>query len=418
MALKLTTALLFLHRGALASFKYKARIADAPLPKISIMVPLFKECAMMSHLVTHLRQLDYPKNLLQVILVMERDDITTAKTLAGVKLPPWITSISVPSGSIKTKPRALNYALDHCRGSIIGVYDAEDAPEPGQLRKVARHFAESDEKLACVQGTLDFYNSRSNWLSRCFTIEYATWFRIVLPGLARLKLPVPLGGTTLFFRRHILEELGAWDAHNVTEDADIGIRLTRFGYHTELLPTVTLEEANCRGWPWVRQRSRWLKGYAVTWAVHMRAPKTLLRDLGLWQFFGVQLLFAGTLSQFLLAPVLWTFWLAFLALPHPLTGFMPSWAFYTLGGIYLMSEVINIIVGMLACNQAKHRHLLKWVPSLHFYFPLGSMAAYKGFLELLYKPFYWDKTAHGLSLAKAPAAPLTRPERPHHVSSG
>ena len=146
---------------------------------------------------------------------------------------------------------------------------------------------------------------------------------------------------------------------------------------------MTLEEANCRGWPWIRQRSRWLKGYAVTWAVHMRAPKTLLRDMGLWQFFGVQLLFAGTLSQFFLAPLLWTFWLAFLALPHPLTGFMPNWAFYTLGGIYLMSEVINIIVGMLACTQAKHRHLLKWAPSLHFYFPLGSVAAYKGFLELL-----------------------------------
>ena len=416
MALKLTTAILFLHRGALASFKYKNRATDTALPKISIMVPLLKESAIVSHLLTHLRQLDYPKNLLQVILVMERDDITTAKTLAGTKLPPWITAIDVPRGTIKTKPRALNYALDHCRGSIIGVYDAEDAPEPDQLRKVARRFAESDEKLACVQGTLDFYNSRTNWLSRCFTIEYATWFRIVLPGLARLKLPVPLGGTTLFFRRHILEELGGWDAHNVTEDANIGIRLTRFGYHTELLPTVTLEEANCGGWPWVRQRSRWLKGYAVTWAVHMRAPKTLLRDLGLWQFFGVQLLFAGTLSQFLLAPLLWTFWLAFFALPHPLTGFIPSWGFYTLGGIYLMSEVINIIVGMLSCNQTKHRHLLKWVPSLHFYFPLGSMAAYKGFLELLYKPFYWDKTAHGVSLASAPPKPLTRPERRHHVS--
>ena len=416
MALKLTTAILFLHRGALASFKYKNRATDTALPKISIMVPLLKESAIVSHLLTHLRQLDYPKNLLQVILVMERDDITTAKTLAGTKLPPWITAIDVPRGTIKTKPRALNYALDHCPGSIIGVYDAEDAPEPGQLRKVARRFAESDEKLACLQGTLDFYNSHTNWLTRCFTIEYATWFRIVLPGLARLKLPVPLGGTTLFFRRHILEELGGWDAHNVTEDADIGIRLTRFGYHTELLPTVTLEEANCGGWPWVRQRSRWLKGYAVTWAVHMRAPKTLLRDLGLWQFFGVQLLFAGTLSQFLLAPLLWTFWLAFFALPHPLTGFIPSWGFYTLGGIYLMSEVINIIVDMLSCNQTKHRHLLKWVPSLHFYFPLGSMAAYKGFLDLLYKPFYWDKTAHGVSLASAPPKPLTRPERRHHVS--
>ena len=100
--------------------------------------------------------------------------------------------------------------------------------------------------------------------------------------------------------------------------------------------------------PWIRQRSRWLKGYAVTWAVHMRASKTLLRDMSLWQFFGVHLLFAGTLSQFLLAPLLWTFWLAFLDLPHPFTGFMPNWAFYTLGRIYLMSEVINVFVGILA----------------------------------------------------------------------
>ena len=185
-----------------------------------------------------------------------------------------------------------------------------------------------------------------------------------------------------FIRWHILEELGGWEAHNVTEDADFGIRLTRFGCHTELLPTVTLEEANRRFWSWIRQRNRWFKVYAVTWTVHMRVPKTLLRDLSLWQFFGVQLLFAGTLSQFFLASVLWTFWLAFLALPHPLTGLMPSWSLHTLGEIYLMSKVI--IIGMLACNQAKHRHFLKWVPSLHFYFPLGSMATYKGFIELLH----------------------------------
>ena len=221
MALKLTTAILFLHRGAMGRLKYKRRVTDAPLPKISIMVPLFKESAIMSHPLANLRQLDYPKTLLQVIFVMERDDITTARTFARTRLPPWITAINVPGGTIKTKPIVLNYALDHCKGSIISAYDAEDAPEPGQLRKVAHHFAQGDEKLACVQGTLDFYNARTNWLSRCFSIEYATWFRIVLPGLARLRLPVPLGGTTRFFRRHILEELGGWDAHNITQDADL-----------------------------------------------------------------------------------------------------------------------------------------------------------------------------------------------------
>ena len=195
MTLKLTTKMLFLHRGALASFKYKGRSTDTPLSNISIIVPVFKESAIVSHLLTPLRRLDHPKILLEVILVMEHDNITTAKTLARTKLPPWVTAINVPGGTIKTKPRALNHALDHCRGSIIDAYDGEDAPKPGQLRRVAHHFSESDEKLACVKGTLDFYNSCSNWLSRCFTIKYATWFRVVLLGLARLKLPVQLSGT-------------------------------------------------------------------------------------------------------------------------------------------------------------------------------------------------------------------------------
>ena len=199
MTLKLTTTMLFLHLGALASFKYKGHTTDTPLPNISIIVLVFKESAIVSHLLTPLRQLDHPKTLLQVILVMERHEITTAKTLARTKLPPWITAINVPGGTIKTKLRALNHALDHCRGSIIGVYDPEEAPKPGQLRRAAHHFSESDEKLACVQGTLDFYNSRSNWLSHCFTIKYATWFRVVLSGLARFKLPVPPSGTTLFY---------------------------------------------------------------------------------------------------------------------------------------------------------------------------------------------------------------------------
>jgi cellulose synthase/poly-beta-1,6-N-acetylglucosamine synthase-like glycosyltransferase len=97
---------------------------------------------------------------------------------------------------------------------------------------------------------------------------------------------LPLGGTTLFFRRHILEELGGWDAHNVTEDADLGVRLARKGYKTELVSTVTYEEANCKAWPWVKQRSRWLKGFLITYFVHMRRPRRLLSDLGLRRFFG------------------------------------------------------------------------------------------------------------------------------------
>lgn len=366
------------------------------LPTVSIMVPLFHETEIAGRLVKRLSAISYPRELLDICLVVEEDDTLTQETIARSELPRWMRQITVPRGAVKTKPRALNFALDFCRGSIIGVYDAEDAPDPDQIHKIARRFAEAGPEVACLQGVLDFYNARTNWLSRCFTVEYAAWFRIVLPGLEKMGFAVPLGGTTLFFRREALEELGGWDAHNVTEDADLGIRLARHGYTTELIHTVTQEEANCRVWPWVKQRSRWIKGYAMTWGVAMRDPGALLRELGWWKFIGVQILFAGTLSQFVLAPVLWTFWALPLGLPHPLVGVMPMGMFLGLGVVFLTSELLNIAVGVMAVSGEKHRWLRWWVPTLHFYYPLASLAALKGLGEILHKPFYWDKTVHGI----------------------
>jgi cellulose synthase/poly-beta-1,6-N-acetylglucosamine synthase-like glycosyltransferase len=366
------------------------------LPTVSVMVPLFHEREIAGRLVKRLSKLTYPRELLDICLVVEEDDTITQEAVAGTDLPRWMRMIIVPRGGVKTKPRALNFALDFCRGTLIGVYDAEDAPESDQIHKVAHHFAQAAPDVACVQGILDFYNARTNWLARCFTVEYASWFRIILPGYERLGLVVPLGGTTLFFRRKAIEKLGGWDAHNVTEDADLGIRLARHGYRTELIRTVTDEEANCRLWPWVKQRSRWLKGYAMTWAMHMRNPRKLLADLGWWKFFGVQVLFFGALSNFVLAPLLWSFWAMPLGLHHPLQDVVPNGTFLALGALFLMSEVITVAIGMLATSTPKHKGLWKWVPTLHFYYPLGTLAAIKGLWEVVTRPYYWDKTAHGV----------------------
>jgi cellulose synthase/poly-beta-1,6-N-acetylglucosamine synthase-like glycosyltransferase len=222
----------------------------------------------------------------------------------------------------------------------VGVYDAEDAPDPDQITRIVTRFAERGPEVACLQGVLDFYNPTTNWLSRCFTVEYATWFRVILPGLERLGLPIPLGGTTLFFRRAALEDLGGWDAHNVTEDADLGMRLYRHGYRTELIDTVTGEEANCRALPWVKQRSRWLKGYMMTWATHMRDPKLLWRQLGAWKFAGFQVLFLCTLSQFLLLPVLWSFWITVFGIEHPIAAALPGWAAVGLFALFILAIVL------------------------------------------------------------------------------
>jgi cellulose synthase/poly-beta-1,6-N-acetylglucosamine synthase-like glycosyltransferase len=365
------------------------------LPTVSVMVALFQEGNIAPRLIRRLDRLDYPRDLLDILLVVEEKDRLTREALAAVDLPPWMRIVVVPDGPLKTKPRALNFGLDLCRGSIIGVYDAEDAPEPSQIRKVVERFYQRGADVACLQGVLDFYNPHTNWLSRCFTIEYASWFRIILPGLQKLGLAIPLGGTTLFFRRVALEELGGWDAHNVTEDADLGMRLARHGYRAEILDTVTEEEANCRALPWIRQRSRWLKGYMMTWAVHMRDPALLWRQLGPRKFIGFQILFLCTLSQFLLAPVLWSFWLVPLGIPHPLAEALPPAVMMGLIGLYLLTEVINITMNIMGLRMTKHRMSLLWVPSLHFYFPLGALASYKAAWEMVTKPFYWDKTSHG-----------------------
>ncbi len=375
------------------------------LPTVSILVPLYHEREIAGRLVQRLEQLDYPRELLDICLVVEQDDRTTKATLAAADLPRWMRQITVPRGAVQTKPRAMNFALDFCRGSIIGVYDAEDAPDPDQIRRVVHRFHERGQNVACLQGILDFYNSRTNWLSRCFTVEYATWFRVILPGLERLGFVIPLGGTTLFFRRAALEELGGWDAYNVTEDADLGVRLARHGYRTETLDTVTEEEANCRAWPWVKQRSRWLKGYAMTYGVHMRDPRRLVRDLGWWRFLGVQITFLGSLSQVALAPLLWSFWALPLGLAHPLAGLMPLPVLLALSALFVLSEIITIGVGLIAVSDAKHRHLRAWVPTLHLYFPLATLAAAKGFWEILTRPFYWDKTRHGLFDLNEAASP-------------
>ena len=394
-ALKVVAGLLALRAQPAAGNVLSPSALPMKLPVISVLVPLFEESGIATHLVRRLEKIDYPRECLDICLVVEEDDDKTRVTLAQTRLPNWMRIIQVPPGSVKTKPRALNYAMDFARGSIIGVFDAEDAPAPRCMMTVARAFHHAGPETACLQGRLDFYNSRSNWMSRCFTIEYATWFGVILPGLETLGFAIPLGGTTLFFRRAALEQLGGWDAHNVTEDADLGMRLARYGFRTQLIDTVTEEEANCRPWPWVKQRSRWIKGYAATYAVHMRNPRQLYTDLGARKFWGFQLLFLGSLIQSALSPILWSFWLILFGLTHPLGAVLPTPAVIVLEAVFFLSGLVTLSVCLIGVRGRKHRHVRAWALMLPFYFPLATAAAYKGFWELIKKPFYWDKTDHG-----------------------
>jgi cellulose synthase/poly-beta-1,6-N-acetylglucosamine synthase-like glycosyltransferase len=407
-----------LKAAALAAAVRRARaeaaaatpLPAASLPAVSLIVPLFREAGIAPRLLRRLGQIDYPRDLLDVLLVVEEVDTETRAALLAAGLPPWMRVLTVPDAPVRTKPRALNYALDFARGEIIGIYDAEDAPQRDQIRRVAHRFATGPADLGCVQGVLDYYNPRTNWMARCFTLEYAAWFRVIMPGLARLGIPLPLGGTTLFLRRAALQRAGAWDAHNVTEDADLGIRLARHGFRTEMLDSTTGEEANCRLRPWVRQRSRWIKGHMITWAVHMRNPVRLWRDLGPRGFLGYQALFVGAQTQFLAAPLLWSFWLIPLGVPHPVAAALPPGALAALFALFLTAEAVNLALGIAGGRRTAHSGLWAWAVTLPFYFPLAGVAAWRALREVFTNPWYWAKTSHGHFDAAPATAPLPVPE--------
>lgn len=365
------------------------------LPTLSLLIALYGEAEIAPRLIRRLSALDYPRDRLDVLLLVETGDTATRRALAAADLPPWMRIIAVPKGRVQTKPRALNFGLDFARGSILGIYDAEDAPEPDQLLKVAAAFAAGPPDLACLQGALDFYNPRTNWLSRAFTLDYAAWFRLFLPGLARLGLPMPLGGTTVFLQREALIRVGAWDAHNVTEDADLGLRLARKGYRTDFLPSTTHEEANCHALAWVRQRSRWIKGYLMTWLVHMRDPLALWRDLGPLRFAVLQILLLSSIFQGIANPMLWSLLVLSLGLPHPATDLLSSQALLGLAVAMALAQVIDAGLTALALRRTGHRRSWLWLPLMKPYAFLTSAALAKALAGAAFRPFHWDKTGHG-----------------------
>ncbi|PSR36761.1 MAG: glycosyl transferase family 2, partial [Sulfobacillus thermosulfidooxidans] len=275
--------------SALGSQDMVAALDDRDLPIYTILVPAREEAAVLPTLTRALNALDYPKDRLDVKLLLEADDEDTIAAAKAANLPHFIDIVIVPPSEPRTKPKACNYGLQLARGEYVTIFDAEDLPEPLQLKKAIVAFRQHDDKLACVQAKLSYFNAEQNLLTRWFTAEYASWFDLFLPALYRAKLPIPLGGTSNHFRIDRLRELGGWDPYNVTEDADLGIRLYKAGYYASVIDSNTYEEANSEFVNWVRQRSRWIKGYIQTWLVHMRHPIKLYRSMGARGFWGFQM---------------------------------------------------------------------------------------------------------------------------------
>ena len=293
------------HVSELVTDEEARAVPDSELPTYTVMIPAYREPEVINNLVASIAQLEYPVDRLQVLVLVEADDDETIEAVRDEDPGPQFTLVLVPPAEPRTKPKALNFGLTLARGELVAVFDAEDEPDPLQLRRAAVALSRLGPEVGCVQAKLSYNNPDQNLITKWFTIEYTMWFSFFLPGLASLGAPIPLGGTSNHFRRMSLRSLGGWDPYNVTEDADLGIRMFREGYSVRILESVTLEEANSDFVNWVKQRSRWYKGYLQTFFVHLRSPRELEREMGWKGVAHFAIFVGGTPLLAILNPVFW-----------------------------------------------------------------------------------------------------------------
>jgi glycosyltransferase XagB len=387
-----------LFRGTLAWLGSRPRASVAEpadgcdLPLYTILVPLYREAGGVPDLVRALSAMDYPKTRLQILLVVEDDDGETVAAAEALCAEPF-EIVRVPPGLPRTKPKAANYALGFARGEFLVIYDAEDRPDPDQLRKAVAAFRRAPRRTACLQARLVPYNLDS-WLVKLFWIDFDLWFGIYLPGLERLGVPIPLGGTSNHFRAAVLREVSAWDPFNVTEDADLGLRLAEFGYRVAMLDSATYEEMPSRPRAWIGQRSRWLKGYMQTWLVHGRGVRERIARVGLGGFLTFQLFVGGTVVSALANPLLWAVCILSCFVRLPLFGSEHALAYLSLASVVGSNAALTYLAVVGSGRRAEQR-FAAYGFLVAVYWLLISVAGYRGLWHLVCKPFHWEKTMHG-----------------------
>lgn len=367
-------------------------------PKYSILVPMYREPETIPQMVAAMRQMDYPKDRLDVQLLLEADDEITISAAKAQNLPSFVRITEIPPSFPRTKPKACNIGLHCATGDFLVIYDAEDRPEPDQLKKAVLAFEASPDNVVCVQSRLNYYNPEYNLLTRWFAADYSSWFDLSLPGLALFRTVIPLGGTSNHFKTKILRDLMGWDAYNVTEDCDLGVRLARAGYETRMLNTTTWEEA-CSSLPyWIRQRTRWQKGYIQTFFVHTRNPFRLVRELGLKNTFHFFHLVAGSVFSSLVNPFFWimtVLWFVFQ--PKGVDALYPGPIFAMSAICLFIGNFIFLYVNLLGCYKRKFDNLMWAALITPLYWALMSVSAWRAFFQFFMNPYHWEKTKHGLS---------------------
>ena len=409
---KLVLCILFLYciasttlKGALmfASLKTpgKSTISrPTRTPIVTLFLPVHDEDRAIVALVSELKKLDYPSDRLDIKFLAEADDAKTLKALSRVNLPKQFSVLEIPKSEPQTKPKAMNYALPFARGEIVGIYDAEDAPEADQIKKAVAALEAADERTVCVQSRLNHYDATETFISRMASLEYTLWFDMLLRGLSNLRLPIPLGGTSLFIRTEALRAIDGWDPNNVTEDADLGVRLARKGWRAEVIDSTTWEEPPVALGQWIGQRSRWIKGFMVTWLVHMRSPRLLFRELGWWRALAINVMLLDGFVAFLVQPVFWVaIGFAVVIGGAPWSDLLTPSISLAMAWVFVAGHVFILISTLVAVRRRFGVARALWSPCLWLYWQLATIPAYRALREMFGQQSSWSKTAHGLSKA-------------------
>ncbi len=374
----------------------KAPIVDeTSLPTYSILIPLHREANGIAPMLQAMNALDYPSEKLDIKLILEADDQETYDAIVAERPGPHYYIIRVPAHSeLRTKPRACNYALPFVRGDILTIYDAEDRPEPLQLKRVVELFEKEGDEIGCIQAKLNYYNRSEHWLAQMFAIEYSQLFDMYLPALQQMNVPIPLGGTSNHIHVKRLRSVGGWDPFNVTEDADLGVRLHLLGLKTRVLESVTLEEAPITIRAWLNQRSRWIKGHMQTWIVYMRQPLRIYRAFGAKGFWGFQLFLGAPPLIYLTAPFMWMVGLAW-ALGMIPEGIFPNWLIFMNLMVLLAGLGGHLWQALMTLRLRRWSDMTRAALTYPLYWFLHSVASFKALWQLITRPHFWEKTDHG-----------------------
>lgn len=371
-------------------------------PMYTILCPLYKEWEVLPQFVDAMKSLDYPEDKLQIMLLLESNDKETIRHAKKMALPKNFDIVVVPHSLPKTKPKALNYGIEKAKGEYIVIYDAEDIPQKDQLKKAVLAFKKAKNDIICIQAKLNFYNASQNVLTRLFTLEYSLWFDLVLTGLHAIQAPIPLGGTSNHFRTKDIIDLKKWDPFNVTEDADLGMRIVKRGSRTAIMNSYTMEEANSHLGNWFKQRSRWIKGYIQTYFVHMRRPHEFFRNWRQPHFVTFQLVIGGKVVSMLVNPILWAMTITYFVFYDYTAVFIESLfitpIFYMGAFCLFIGNFLYMYYYMLGATKRNEWDLVPFALLTPLYWLAMSGAAFLALWEFIVRPHYWHKTKHGLHL--------------------